>query len=430
VATSAPPALLQFSAELKERWIAAGKPAYARIAKLAAQDRVSISQGTISNLMSGKSRPRWDTVQGFVRALRRHEDPECDSAQLMIESQRWRKQWGQLQIALATKTEPDVPDRPETATEMVDPIGATTAADARATSDPVHAEAALRQTIFDHLRKAVGERGTLTREELWNFTVNGEVHRLIDRSRGIRNPREMLATLSIISRGDQSFSDEEIGDSLFSYAYRDGTIDGDNQKLRRALELKLPLILLRSISNGVYVPIFPIYVVGDDPVSRRFVLSLDNEVPNPLDSSTPYSLSPVGAERNRIHGRTFRAMLLRRYGFRCAICGLGVPGMLQAAHIVSIHSLYPEASTINNGLVLCANDHLAFDSHLLGITPDYKIQVSRSIMDRGDDPAFRQLRDLDGRPLCLPPRAQNRPSAELLAEAFKAFEDSEIRNRR
>lgn len=430
MATSPHPALALFSAELKERWIAAGKPAYARIAKLAAQDRVSISQGTISNLMSGKSRPRWDTVQGFVRALRRHEDPKCDPAQLMIESQRWRKQWGQLQIALAAKTEPDVPDRPETSTEVVDPIDATTTVDAGTTPDPVHAEAALRQAIFDHLREAVGERGTLTREELWNFTVNGEVHRLIDPARGIRNPRGMLATLSIVARGDQRFYDEEIGDSLFSYAYRDGKIDSDNQKLRRALELKLPLILLRWIGNGVFVPIFPVYVMADDPVGRRFMLSLDNEVPDPLDSRASQSHPLAHDKRNRIHERTFRAMILRAYGFRCAICGLGVPGLLQAAHIVDFRSLRPEMSAINNGIMLCANDHLAFDSHLLGITPDYRIRVSRSIMDRGDDPAFRQLQDLDGRPLHLPPRAQNRPSPELLAEAFKAFGDAESRNRR
>ncbi|GAA1576735.1 hypothetical protein GCM10009789_32780 [Kribbella sancticallisti] len=62
------------------------------------------------------------------------------------------------------------------------------------------ADFALRDQIMTrlaHLRDQSG--GTVTREQLTNFEIDGERRRLIDASRGIWNPRDLNATLSIVS---------------------------------------------------------------------------------------------------------------------------------------------------------------------------------------------------------------------------------------
>src|SRR5699024_11802790 len=94
---------------------------------------------------------------------------------------------------------------------------------------------------------AASPTGMLTRDELSSFEVDGHQWRLIDRSRGIWNPRSLSATLSIVSSPDGPYADEAVTEGLFRYDYRSGTTQGDNTKLRRAYELDLPLILLRTI---------------------------------------------------------------------------------------------------------------------------------------------------------------------------------------
>ncbi|KAF0846916.1 HNH endonuclease [Nocardia caishijiensis] len=418
------PALQQFSAEVKERWVEAGSPAYARIAKLTAEDGTAISQGSISNLLSGKSRPRWDTVRVFVRALSRYEDPNCDPALLMAVAQRWRARWAQLQNELATAVDHDGPADPTSGerptveqSRYVDPLTGR--------ADAVGVEAALRQRIFRRLRETIDQRGTLSRADLLDFTIDGTSLPLIDRNRAIRSPRGMLATLSVMSRGGQDSSDEEYGDSGFGYAYRSGTIDGDNQKLRKALEFRLPLILFRMIGHGTYVPIFPVYVVADDRERRRFMLTIDTDLPGQVGARVPDRAEQT---RNRVHSAEFRARLLHAYGIRCAVCGLGVAQLLDAVHIVDAARPIDDASgklyttsSIENGLLLCSNHHRAFAAKLLGITPDYTIRIADRLMVEGDDPASEQLRDLNGRSLLLPARLDSRPSPDLIAVAFAAF---------
>ena len=91
--------------------------------------------------------------------------------------------------------------------------------------------------------------GVISREELEAFEFAGRRLKLIDQSRGIRNPRELEATISILSQPRGPYDDVVTGHGLLRYAYRAGDPDsGDNRKLRRAAELGLPLILLRGIA--------------------------------------------------------------------------------------------------------------------------------------------------------------------------------------
>ena len=97
----------------------------------------------------------------------------------------------------------------------------------------------------------------------------------MDTSKGIWNPRDLVATLSIVSSPDGPYADREVEGGLFHYDYRAGSTEGDNAKLRRAGELALPLILFRKIPGPAYVPVFPLYVVRDDLPRRQFVIAVD-----------------------------------------------------------------------------------------------------------------------------------------------------------
>lgn len=65
-------------------------------------------------------------------------------------------------------------------------------------------ELVLRERIFERLRsRAEQSGGFLTRDELSAFDLgDGSSRRLIDTSKGIWNPHDLVATLSIVSSPD------------------------------------------------------------------------------------------------------------------------------------------------------------------------------------------------------------------------------------
>ena len=285
-------------------------------------------------------------------------------------------------------------------------------------------ELQLRQMIFERLDELRAEHGVVTRAQLESLQVGGRTRRVIDRNRGIWNPRDMLATLSVVSSPDGPYADAHVGDSLFAYDYRSGSTDGDNLKLRRAFELGLPIILLRKIAAGVYVPIFPAYVVADDVSNRQFVIALDEGLRSVAD---PLHLAPVErvyagrAIKQRLHQPEFRGRVMLAYAERCTVCRLQHGRLLDAAHIIGDdkpHGL----PLVENGLSLCKIHHAAYDANLLGISPDYLIRINRALMEEVDGPMLRHgLQEMDGQRITLPGRRVDRPSKERLAERFDEF---------
>lgn len=285
-------------------------------------------------------------------------------------------------------------------------------------------ELQLRALIFHELADLVAEQGVVTRAQLESLRVGDRTQRIIDRNRGIWNPTSMLATLSIVSSPDGPYDDTHVSESLFAYDYRAGSTDGDNKKLRTAQELGLPLRLLRKIQIGIYVPIFPVYVVGDDRANRRFMIALDDSL---REVSDPLHLKPVErayAERalkQRLHQPEFRGRIMYAYENRCTVCTLKHGKLLDAAHIIGDDKPhgYP---TVDNGLSLCKIHHAAYDANLLGISPDYIVQINSELMHESDGPMLEHgLQAMDGRQLTLPKRRTDRPSKDRLAERFSEF---------
>jgi putative restriction endonuclease len=77
--------------------------------------------------------------------------------------------------------------------------------------------------------------------------------------------------------------------------------------------------------------------------------------------------------------------------------------------------------SVSNGVSLCSIHHRAFDRHLVGISPDYAVRLSRRLLDDDDGPMLDLLKDFHGRSIELPHRPVARPDRERLAVRFDDF---------
>jgi putative restriction endonuclease len=288
-------------------------------------------------------------------------------------------------------------------------------------------EHVLRQQVMDRLTRAVAANGgVISREELSAFDLGGGVkRRLVDASAGIWNPKDLRATLSIVSSPDGPYDDRDIDGGLFRYDYRAGSTQGQNAKLRQAMTSGLPIILLRKIAPGVFVPVFPVYVIEDDERARQFVIALDESLRFLKDPLHPTSAERRYAERitmQRLHQPEFRGRVIRAYETRCAVCRLAHGELLDAAHIVDDADAELGQPVVSNGLSLCTLHHRSYDRGFLGITPDYEVRIDSELLEEVDGPMLRHgLQDMHGRQLDLPKRRTDRPDPDRLAWRWERF---------
>jgi putative restriction endonuclease len=187
------------------------------------------------------------------------------------------------------------------------------------------------------------------------------------------------------------------------------------------LETATPIILLRKIAKGVYVPHFPVYVVADSPTERFFTLAIDDVVrlrdPDEPDARR-YAERVV---KQRVHQPEFRGKVLLAYENRCAVCRLRHPELLDAAHILP--DSHPQGRpVVTNGLSLCKIHHGAYDSNFLGIDPGYQVHINADLLLEKDGPMLKHgLQEMHGTKLEVPRQRAKQPSRDGLAERFEGF---------
>ena len=204
---------------------------------------------------------------------------------------------------------------------------------------------------------------------------------------------------------------------LLSYRYR-GTDPRhrDNVGLRLAMQRRVPLIYLFGVVKGEYMPVWPVFIVGDDPSALTFEVAFDDRQLCLLNSVAPTD-QIAEARRSyvtaltvrRLHQTTFRMRVLNAYRETCAICRLRHRELLEAAHILP--DGHPRGEPIvPNGLALCKLHHAAFDAYILGVRPDYVIEVRRDILEEIDGPMLRHgLQEIAGQLIQLPRDQRLRP---------------------
>lgn len=263
------------------------------------------------------------------------------------------------------------------------------------------------------------------------FSFRGQRVPYLNRQQGIfraaaqRGP----AALSVQTSANTPYSDHETPDGIV-YAYRGRDPDHrDNQALRSAYELQTPVVYFAATRPGWYRPVFPCYVADDDPDALCVLLqpgamrgSPDEPEPTPIGDPVErrYVLRQT---RARLHQGRFRGLVLPAYRDRCAVCRLRELRLLDAAHIVA-DADPAGVPVVVNGLSLCSIHHRAYDEHLVGITPDYEVRVSRRLLDDEDGPMLDLLKGFDRQRIHVPSRTAWRPDRERLARRFERFRET------
>ncbi len=234
------------------------------------------------------------------------------------------------------------------------------------------------------------------------------------------------AALSINTSYVSPYEDEQT-DAGFLYAYRAGSIDQpDNRALRAACELQVPLVYFIGTRPGWYRPVFPSYVIADDPAARRVTVGV-GVMAGPLDDQEAVIAEDpierryaVRQTRTRLHQARFRGRVLPAYGSQCAICRLKEARLLDASHILGDLDERGDA-VVSNGLSLCSIHHRAFDQDLVGVSPDYEVRVAPRLLEDEDGPMLELLKGFNGQPIVVPKRRSWQPDRNRLAARFDRF---------
>ena len=94
--------------------------------------------------------------------------------------------------------------------------------------------------------------------------------------------------------------------------------------------------------------------------------------------------------------------------------------LLDAAHIVEDQHEVLGQPVVRNGIPLSKIHHAAFDAHLIGIDPDFRLHVSERLLVQHDGPMLEAIKGLNGGSYALQ-KTQDYPDRDRLALRFDRF---------
>ncbi len=290
---------------------------------------------------------------------------------------------------------------------------------------------------FEHVRRLGEVHDHLTAIELGpGFVFEGQRIPLVNPRRGIFKPWQMRFLLSIktvfpqpgarVWYDDQRDVHRQIfdGEEMVEYAFTGKNPEAaDNRWLREAFEHGIPVLYFLGVAPGRYQAILPVFISGwdADGLKARVAFGLPEQeelIPPGNALERRYALCVV---KQRLHQASFREAVIGAYDGRCALSGLPELRLLDAAQIVSDKNEKLGQPIVPNGLPLSKIHHAAFDAHLIGIDPDYRLHVSDRLLDQNYGPILESLKRLDGEKLHLPNRDKDRPDRDRLAIRFRRF---------
>lgn len=298
----------------------------------------------------------------------------------------------------------------------------------------------IRSAAFARVRRLEGIYGdSIPWAEIEKgVTVNGQVIRLASKAEGIFKPKEcVLGALSIKTTVPRKgryniYEDKESDDGYFHYALKESGNLGSNRYLEQCRQHQLPVVYFIGVAPGLYKAVYPCFIDTIDTISGFALVSPGVHVESYGSvSDTDSNLAPPNAierkyavreVKSRLHQAAFRDMVLTAYRHKCAISGLPVPELLEAAHIIpDAHAL--GAAEIQNGICLSRLHHRAFDAMLIGIRPDYTLVVSEKLKAMNDGPILEEgLKKMDGRRIWVPEANALKPSKLHLEMRWAEFE--------
>lgn len=250
---------------------------------------------------------------------------------------------------------------------------------------------------------------------------------------GIFKPQLLDIPISITTSPNSPYDDSFTKDNLVRYRYR-GTDPQhrDNVGLRNAMMDRKPLVYFHGVVPGRYVAAWPAYIVGDDPRGLNVTVAVDDH--RAISQQMASGVADDGADARRryitatvkvrLHQRLFRERVLAAYRSQCALCRLKHTSLLDAAHITPDSDADGEP-VVKNGVSLCKIHHAAFDQNILGIRPDYVVEIRKDILEEIDGPMLKfGLQQMHGQKIITPRKADLMPDKHALEGRYQAFLDS------
>jgi putative restriction endonuclease len=295
----------------------------------------------------------------------------------------------------------------------------------------------LRVAAFERVTELTRTFGLVPARELdHGFDFDGERVPLYNPRRGIFKPKQMSLLLSIKTvfpkSGNRVWYDDQRdvhrqiyqGDEVVDYSFMGVNPEAaDNRNLMVACERQIPLIYFLGIKPGLYQIVTPVFVADVDRAGLRARVSFGLPDVSSLEAPSTsierrYTLRTV---KQRLHQASFREAVITAYRGRCALSGLPEPMLLDAAHIMADADELLGQPVVQNGLPLSKTHHAAFDAHLIGIDPDYRVHISERLMCLNDGPILEAMKKLHGAKLREPRRDRDCPDRERLASRFERF---------
>lgn len=295
----------------------------------------------------------------------------------------------------------------------------------------------MRSAAFEQVRKLGEIHDHLTANELKpGFIFENERIPLVNPQRGIFKPQQMQFLLSIktvfpragarVWYDDQREVHRQIfdGEETVDYAFMGQNPDSaDNRWLREAFENQIPIIYFLGIAPGRYQAILPAFISGWDAkaLKANVAFGLPGQETLALPENVLERRYALRAVKQRLHQASFREAVINAYSGRCALSGLPEALLLDAAHIISDKDEKLGQPVVPNGIPLSKIHHAAFDAHLIGIDPDYKLHVAERLLVQNDGPMLEAMKRLNGTMIHLPSRFKDRPDRDRLAVRFERF---------
>jgi len=290
----------------------------------------------------------------------------------------------------------------------------------------------IRIAAFDWLKEQIGIHGDVLPRRLLatGFIYSNRSIPLVS-PQGIFKPRGLDFPLTITTTPEGPYDDNFSTEGLLSYRYRGSDYyHRDNIGLRELMKNKVPLIYFLGIIPGKYLAVWPVYIVGDDPKKLTFTVAVDDatlvyetqSVSN--DIAEPRRAYITSLVKVRLHQRSFREKVIDAYRTQCAFCRLKHEELLDAAHIIPDNEPASKP-TVDNGIALCKLHHAAFDNFIIGVSPDYVIEVRGDVLKEHDGPMLQHgIKELHKQRIILPRKQAFMPDKGFLEWRYQRFREA------
>ncbi len=295
-----------------------------------------------------------------------------------------------------------------------------------------------RLAAFKWLHEQVDLQGDVLPRDLLTEGFNHNNERITFLGpQGIWKPKVFELPLSITTVISGPYRDSFSEDGFLLYKYR-GTDPGhrDNVGLVEAMKKQVPLVYFNNVIKGKYHAIWPVFIIGDDPLRLTFKVAADDEKHLHIDNGFEYGTFEdsiveqtrrsylTATVKQRLHQRSFRERVLQAYKEQCSLCRLKHRELLDAAHIIPDSDPGGEP-VVANGLSLCKLHHAAFDRNIIGIRPDYIIEIRNDILKETDGPMLKHgLQGLHSNKIILPGKKEYQPDRDRLEVRYKLFKEA------